>query len=481
VKNSKVAVLLLLVVLAACPGETDDPSEIISVTITDAAATVLRGGTIQFDVVVNTKSGGNKSVEWDLSGGNGSSSISSSGQLTVSLSETAGTMLTVSAVSVYDPEKSDSRVVTVMAGQASVYSVNFADYSYGTVVSSLATALDGETVTLTVTPDEYFYLASITVIRSGGFSVPLTEIVKDTVLSFTMPNSSVTVRTVFRDDEEFLFTNPGLLWYDDFSGTSLDTTKWNIDLGNGSQYSNNNWGNNELQYYRAENLIVKDGKLTIEAKNESFGGKSYTSGKITTAGIRNGTTTSSPMVPYRYFAHMGRVEAKMRLPKGQGFWPAFWMLGANQGAWSSYNGSSTLYTGIGWARCGEIDIMESRGHTSEIYGSAIHYGNPYGNQAREIDYHESLADDWHVYGIAWDVNTMKFLFDGEAWYTINLSSIGDLKSCFTFEGGYSVILNLALGGNYLPASNRTPLASSFTTGKYEDRCLEVDWVRVLEN
>ncbi|MEB0303327.1 glycoside hydrolase family 16 protein, partial [Mucilaginibacter sp. 5C4] len=99
-----------------------------------------------------------------------------------------------------------------------------------------------------------------------------------------------------------------LVWSDEFNGSGLDGSKWNIDNGNPNV-------NNEKEYYSSANVAVTGGNLVITAKNESMGGQPYTSGKINTAG--------------KFTVKYGRIEARIKLPAFQGSWPAFWMLGAN--------------------------------------------------------------------------------------------------------------------------------------------------------
>ena len=110
-----------------------------------------------------------------------------------------------------------------------------------------------------------------------------------------------------------------LVWQDDFNGNKLDLTKWDYQTGTGSQYGLNGWGNDELQYYTPDNVSVKKGNLVIEARKEDKNGMAYTSGRIRSM-KDDGTILYAPT--------FGRVEARMMLPKGDGIWPAFWMLPA---------------------------------------------------------------------------------------------------------------------------------------------------------
>src|ERR1700754_3630934 len=115
-----------------------------------------------------------------------------------------------------------------------------------------------------------------------------------------------------------------LVWSDEFNGTSVDQSKWNLDNGNPNV-------NNEKEYYQAANATVTGGNLVITARQQSVGGQPYTSAKLNTSG--------------KFSVQYGRIEARIKLPMVQGTWPVFWMLGTNIGS-------------VGWPQCGEIDIME---------------------------------------------------------------------------------------------------------------------------
>jgi len=135
-----------------------------------------------------------------------------------------------------------------------------------------------------------------------------------------------------------------LVWSDEFNqpdGSSPDATKWTYDTGGGG------WGNNELEYYtsRTNNARIAGGMLVIEADKENYQGSSYTSARLKTQGKWS----------WRY----GRMEARIKIPRGQGMWPAFWMLGTN-------------ITSVGWPTCGEIDIMENIGKEPGTVHGTVH-------------------------------------------------------------------------------------------------------------
>ena len=238
-----------------------------------------------------------------------------------------------------------------------------------------------------------------------------------------------------------------LVWSDEFNGTAVDTTKWEYMIGDGSTYGIPGWGNNEKQYYRAENATVANGELTITAKQEWFGGKQYTSARLRT--LNRGDWT------------YGRFEMRAKLPVGQGMWPAFWMLPSN----SPYGG---------WAAGGEIDIMESSGNSPETIHGTIHYGgeypaNTYSGNTTNLP--AGTAGNWHVYAVEWQEGVIRWFVDGQlystktSWYSTN----GAYPAPFNVD--FHMLLNLAVGGWF-------PGDPDGTTVFPQE--LVVDYVRVYE-
>ncbi|MGL5019448.1 MAG: glycoside hydrolase family 16 protein, partial [Luteolibacter sp.] len=189
-----------------------------------------------------------------------------------------------------------------------------------------------------------------------------------------------------------------LLWADEFSqadGTKPDSAKWGYDTGG------TGWGNNELQNYtdRTENARIEGGQLVIEARKENLGGRAYTSARLLTR----------DKVSWTY----GRIEARIKIPKGQGIWPAFWMLGTNIGS-------------VGWPLCGEIDIMENIGSLpSTLYGT-IHgpgYSGGGGISGNTVLAGAALGDDFHVYAIEWEENRIRWFLDGQQFFTLTPANL----------------------------------------------------------
>lgn len=221
------------------------------------------------------------------------------------------------------------------------------------------------------------------------------------------------------------------IWSDEFDAGSIDAANWNLLIGG------DGWGNNELQYYtdRESNVRVENGELIIEAHQEQYGGHDYTSARLTTKGKRE----------FKY----GKIEARMKLPQGQGLWPAFWLLGAN-------------FDSVGWPACGEIDVMEHINNEDQIHGT-IHWRHflhrSYGGSVKVN------PEDYNIYSITWNDRTIKWSVNGQEYLVADIT--GSAKD--EFRQSFFIILNLAVGGNW-PGS---PDATTQLPAR-----VYVDWVRV---
>lgn len=245
-----------------------------------------------------------------------------------------------------------------------------------------------------------------------------------------------------------------LVWSDEFNGTSLDTGNWSTDVGTGCP-DLCGWGNNELQYYRSQNVAVSGGNLVITARAESFGGASFTSGKIHTRDKRS----------FLY----GRIEMRAKIPTGGGMWPAFWMMPQDN-----------VYGG--WAASGEIDIMESANATTSV-GGALHYGGSWPNNTSTSGSYSlggaNFADAFHVYAVEWEPDVIRWYVDGvlfmtrtsSQWYST--AAPGNPRAPFDQE--FYIILNAAVGGNYTGCTSPDCVTASFPQQYL------VDYVRVYED
>lgn len=231
--------------------------------------------------------------------------------------------------------------------------------------------------------------------------------------------------------------NYELVWSDEFNGNSLDTNTWNYEIGTGSW----GWGNNEQQYYTDRNIKVSNGTMKITAKREDYGGMKYTSSRITTKNKKN----------FKY----GKIEARIKMPKFKGVWPAFWMLGANQDS-------------VGWPKCGEIDIVEAINDENLVYGT-LHWFHDPGNNNADSGSSVAVANrtEYHVYGVEWTADKLRWYVDGKVYRTMDVSN----DSFSEVRKEYFVIFNMAIGGQW-PGYDIDETAFPAT--------MEVDWVRAYK-
>lgn len=228
-----------------------------------------------------------------------------------------------------------------------------------------------------------------------------------------------------------LFTN--LVWSDEFDGTAVNTANWGYDTGGGG------WGNNEKEYYQAANATVANGNLVITAKKQRVKSNSYTSARLKTQGKRQFT--------------YGRIEARIKMPVGQGLWPAFWMLGANINT-------------VPWPGCGETDIMEHINTDNIIYGT-IHWDN--NGHAQYGGNTTTTPADYHVYAVEWDSASIRWYVDSVQYATANIAN--GINGTEEFQKPFFILLNLAVGGNW---PGQTIDDSKLPASMY------VDYVRVYQ-
>ena len=218
-----------------------------------------------------------------------------------------------------------------------------------------------------------------------------------------------------------------LVWSDEFDGDSLDMSKWSYQTGTGSEYGLTDWGNNEEQYYREENVVVADSVLTITAKQENYGGKSYTSGRIRTSDKGDWTYC--------------RVEFRAKMPLGQGLWTAIWMLPTD----SEYGG---------WAASGEIDIMEYLGSDPMKVHGTLHFGGQWPNNARKgasiTSDAGSFAEEFHDFALEWEEGKMRWYVDGRYYQAQGQGDWWSEGQEFPapFNKRFHLLINLAVGGNW---------------------------------
>ncbi|MBN9299597.1 MAG: family 16 glycosylhydrolase [Filimonas sp.] len=270
-----------------------------------------------------------------------------------------------------------------------------------------------------------------------------------------MFNREQAVCTILNDDTKVPFTEAGyttplsypgytLAWSDECNDGKLNTTIWSYENGDGCP-GICGWGNNEQEYYKPDNLFFQDGKMIIEARNDGYSGKPYTSTKI--------LTRDKKLIKF------ARIDIRAKLPVGKGIWPAFWLLP-----------QSNVYGS--WPKSGEIDMMEALGHeTNKVYGTA-HYGPGPGSTQIGRNYvipNGSYNDSFHVYSLIWKQDQIQWLVDDKLYSTVNKSDVG--SNTYPFNEDFFFIINMAVGGNW-PGN---PDAST-----YFPQWLIVDYVRVFQ-
>ena len=239
-----------------------------------------------------------------------------------------------------------------------------------------------------------------------------------------------------------------LVWSDEFDGTQLDPEVWFFESGDGSQYGIPGWGNNELEWYLPDSAELSNGLLIITARSEQQGGADYTSARINTRD--------------RFAFRYGRIEARIRLPGGQGLWPALWLLPQDD-------------TYGSWAASGEIDVMEAVNPAASggnaVYGT-LHYGGEWpANDSSGSQYQVStnVTTEFHDYALEWDETEMRWYVDGVLFAMQNSWNTSSAAFPAPFDQPFYILLNVAVGGNFPGPPNASTVFPA---------TMEVDYVRV---
>lgn len=242
-------------------------------------------------------------------------------------------------------------------------------------------------------------------------------------------------------DSEGEFT---LVWSDEFDGAAgepINADYWTCQVGGSG------WGNAQLEYDtdRIENVAHDgEGNLVITAREESYLGNRYTSARC----------NSMDKVEFTY----GKVEARLNLPEGQGLWPAFWMLGAD-------------FPEVGWPDSGEIDIMEYIGAEPRSTHGTVHGPGFSGSGGLGLRYihPKPVAEDFHVFGIEWEPEIIRWTVDGEVFHSVTPETL--YGGTWVFDHDFFMLLNVAVGGNWPGSPDETTV--------FPQEML-VDWVRIYQ-
>ncbi len=241
-----------------------------------------------------------------------------------------------------------------------------------------------------------------------------------------------------------------LKWEENFNSTSLNRDDWNVELHEPG------WVNNELQEYvdSEKNIYIKDGSLVLRPVKtvDDKGTVSYTSGRINTQNKHN----------FKY----GLFEARVKVPAGQGFLPAFWMMPANENLYGQ------------WPRCGEIDIMEVLGNDTKTSYGTIHYGNPHSESQGNYKLDKGdFSEEYHTFSAEWEPGRINWYVDGVLMHTENdwysaTEGQGEITYPAPFDQPFYIILNLAVGGNWPGNPDETT--------DIDNAALMVDYVKVYQ-
>ncbi len=232
-----------------------------------------------------------------------------------------------------------------------------------------------------------------------------------------------------------------LVWSDEFDGPEINPDYWTHETGG------HGWGNAESQYYSdtADNSFIEDGHLVIQALEQNVGGKLYTSARLMT---KDKVTTQH-----------GRVEARIQIPRGQGIWPAFWMLGET-------------FPEIRWPQSGEIDIMENIGREPHIVHGTVHgpgYSGANGVGASyRLPIDQAFADNFHVFAIEWEPEEIRWYVDDVLFNTITPNKV---PGEWVYDQPFFLLLNVAVGGQWPGYPDDTTTFPQRMT---------VDYVRIYE-
>jgi beta-glucanase (GH16 family) len=241
-----------------------------------------------------------------------------------------------------------------------------------------------------------------------------------------------------------------LTWSDEFDGpdgSAPDASRWVHETGGGG------WGNQELETYtdRLENASVRGGSLVITARAEPFTGAD---------GIRRDYTSARLKTQGRFSQRYGRFEARIQIPRGQGIWPAFWLLGADIGT-------------VDWPACGEIDIMENVGFEPQLVHGTMHGPGISGGGGLTMAYAspdgKPFADAFHVYAVEWEASEIRWYVDGHLYETRKAADL-PAGARWVFDHEFFVLLNVAVGGAWPGSPDQT---TSFP------QQMKVDYVRVF--
>jgi beta-glucanase (GH16 family) len=273
-------------------------------------------------------------------------------------------------------------------------------------------------------------------------------------MSVFLTCSIIFVQAFWRESFSVQAADPAvwrLVWSDEFNGANnsqIDSTRWTAEVGG------DGWGNKELEYYtnRIENAYQSGGSLVIKALKENY---------TATDNVMRDYTSARLITKNKFAAKYGRFEARIKIPYGQGLWPAFWLLGSD-------------IDSRGWPTCGEIDIMENIGREPATIHGTIHgpgYSADKGpSSSYSLPNRQRFADSFHTFAIEWEPTVIRFYCDGVLYKTRTPADLPE-GTKWVYDHPFFIILNVAVGGSW--PGNPDPTTVFPQT-------MQVDYVRVYQ-
>jgi len=352
----------------------------------------------------------------------------------------------------------DNKIATPFRFFISVSSASDKDIkvNYATSDSTAKSGIDYTAVsgTLTIPANQTIGYVDVSVVGDSlrqpdlAFYLTISNPVNATIKGSAKAIATVTTNgTYYPSDSEGYFsplsyTGYTLAWSDEFNEATINTDVWNYDIGGSG------WGNHELEYYTnsPNNSYLSNGKLVIEARQETIGTNNYTSARMNTSGKKS----------FQY----GRIDMRAKIPVSHGMWPALWMLGSNIGT-------------SPWPACGETDIMELVGSSPNRVVGSIHWAQADGSSGTVNNAYFLNSGDFslqfHVFSLVWQMNYVQIIVDGIPYMTATNSSV--TSGTWPFNAPFFFIFNVAVGGDWPGSPDATTI---FPQRMY------VDYVRVFQ-
>jgi len=285
---------------------------------------------------------------------------------------------------------------------------------------------------------ETFYWTSLHISVYSGSNSPdkgfcLGWVLHKATLLRKPPVETVTISTTVTATTTMPTTVGGkvykLVWGEEFDESTINESVWSFEVGDGCP-NLCGWGNNELEYYTKDNAWIENGYLVIEARKLD---KPITG----PTGVQHYYTSARLKTQGKFEVKYGLIVFRAKLPEGKGIWPALWLLGSN-------------INGVGWPKCGEIDVMELLGHQPDVVYGTAHSANCFGGggvgSLFRLPKGEKFSDSFHEFAIEWTPYYIKWYVDWQLYHVINRDEYVYRGCDWPFDQPFFIIVNVAVGG-----------------------------------